>query len=168
MHGQSSSWTTDQLSDHVGEETGLPLVICPRCKLARVIERWSMKENPNLGHVYFKCQRNGVSFLFVTSSAITIAMLGLIFLNKFVQYVKLYGYYVWQRQYLEDLKKSGMIEVRLMDLEDEEEEGSEGHSNGRGDRKALELSMQNLQWKLNMFFLCCVLVVDLESCIMLH
>ena len=52
-----------------------------------------------------------------------------------------------------------MIQVRLMDSEDEEEEGSEGHSNGRGDRKALELSMQNLQRKLNMFFLCCVLVV---------
>jgi len=28
-----------------------------------------------------------------------------------------------------------------MDLEGEEEEGSEGHSNGGGDRKALELSM---------------------------
>jgi len=53
-----------------------------------------MKENPNLGHVYFRCPRNGVSF-FVTSSAITIAMLNLIFLNKFVQYLKLYGYYVW-------------------------------------------------------------------------
>ena len=58
-----------------------------------------------------------------------------------MQYLKLCGYYVWQRQYLEDLKKSGMIEVRLMDLEDEEEEESEGHSNGGGDRKALELSM---------------------------
>ena len=46
-----------------------------------------------------------------------------------------------------------------MDLEDKDEEGSEGHSNGEGDRKALELSMQNLQQKLNMFFLCCVLVV---------
>ena len=41
MHGQSSSRTTDRLSDLVGEETGLPLVICPRCKLARVIERRS-------------------------------------------------------------------------------------------------------------------------------
>ena len=85
-----------------------------------------------------------------------------------MQYSKLYGYYVWQRQYLEDLKKLGMIQVRLMDSEDEDEEGSKGHSNGGADRKALELSMQNLQWKLNMFFLCCVLVVDLESCIMLH
>jgi len=52
-----------------------------------------------------------------------------------------------------------MIQVRLMDSEDEEEEGSEGHSNGGGDRKALEPNMQNLQRKLNMFFLCCVLVV---------
>ena len=68
-------------------------------------------------------------------------MLGLIFLNKFVQYPKLCGYYVWQRQYPEDLKKSGMIQVRLMDSEDKEEEGSEGHSNGGGDMKALELSM---------------------------
>ena len=52
-----------------------------------------------------------------------------------------------------------MIQVKLMDLQDEEVEGREGHSNGKADRKALELSMQNLQWKLNIFFLCCVLVV---------
>ena len=52
-----------------------------------------------------------------------------------------------------------MVQVRLMDSEEEEEEGSEGQSNGRADMKALELSMQNLQWKLNIFFLCCVLVV---------
>jgi hypothetical protein len=49
-----------------------------------------------------------------------------------------------------------MIQVRPMDLEDEE---SEGHSNGGADRKPLELGMQNLQWKLNIFFLCYVLVV---------
>ena len=79
MHGQSSSWTTDWLLDLVGEETSLPLVICPCCKLARVIERRSTKENLNLGRVYFKCQRNGVRFLFVTSSAITIVMLCIIF-----------------------------------------------------------------------------------------
>ena len=49
-----------------------------------------------------------------------------------------------------------MIQVKLMDSEDEEEEGSEGHSIGGGDRKALELNIQN------MFFLCCVLVVGFE------
>jgi hypothetical protein len=57
-HGQSSSRTTDRLSDLVGEETGLPLVICPCYKLARVIEQRSMKENQNLGCVYIKCERN--------------------------------------------------------------------------------------------------------------
>ena len=46
-----------------------------------------------------------------------------------------------------------------MDSEDEEDEGSEDHSNGGADSKALELSMQNLQRKLNIFFLCCVLVI---------
>ena len=71
-------------------------------------------------------------------------MLCLIFLNKFVQYPKLCGYYIWRRQYLEDLKKLGMIQVKLMDSENKEEEGSEGHSNGGGDMKALELNMQNL------------------------
>ena len=61
-----------------------------------------------------------------------------------------------------------MIQVRLMDSEDEEEEGSEGHSNGGGDRKELELSMQNLQRKLNMFFFVVFWLLDLESCIMLY
>ena len=85
-----------------------------------------------------------------------------------MQYPKLCGYYIWQRQYLEDLKKSGTIQVKLMDSEDKEEEGSEGHSNGGGDRKALELSMQNLQQKLNMFFFVVFWLLDLESCIMLY
>ena len=61
-----------------------------------------------------------------------------------------------------------MIEVRLMDLEDEEEEESEGHSNGGGDRKGLELSKQNLQRKLNLFFFVVFWLLDLESCIMLY
>ena len=61
-----------------------------------------------------------------------------------------------------------MIQVRLMDSEDEEEEGSEGHSNDGGDRKGLELSKQNLQRKLNMFFFVVFWLLDLESCIMLY
>jgi hypothetical protein len=42
----------------VGEETGLPLVICTRCNMAMIVERRSRKENENLGRMYFKCQRN--------------------------------------------------------------------------------------------------------------
>ena len=44
----------------VGVETGLPLVICPLCKMARVIERRSRKENQNIGQVFFKCPRDNV------------------------------------------------------------------------------------------------------------
>jgi hypothetical protein len=55
-----------------------------------------------------------------------------------------------------------------MDSENEEEEGSEGHSNGGADNKTLELSIQNLQWKLNIFFFVVFWLLDLESCIMLY
>lgn len=81
MHGDRSSRTADLVSVPVGEETGLPLVPCPDCKLARVIERRSKKENHNLGRVYFKCPRDGVSFF--VSSLVILAMLGLIFFKIF-------------------------------------------------------------------------------------
>jgi hypothetical protein len=42
-----------------------------------------------------------------------------------------------------------------MDSEDQEVEGSDGHSNGGAESKALELSTQNLQRELNIFFLWC-------------
>jgi predicted RNA-binding Zn-ribbon protein involved in translation (DUF1610 family) len=46
----------------LGEETGLPLIPCPDCGLARVIERCSAKETTKKHlRVYFKCPRNGVS-----------------------------------------------------------------------------------------------------------
>jgi hypothetical protein len=46
----------------LGKETGLPLIPCPECGLARVIERRSEKETTeNYLRVYFKCPRNGVS-----------------------------------------------------------------------------------------------------------
>ena len=58
-----------------------------------------------------------------------------------------------------------MIQVRLIESEDEEEEGSKGHSNGGGDRKALELSMQNLQQKLNMLCSSCWIWNHVLCCI---
>ena len=39
----------------LGEETGLPIVICLKCSRARVCEAWSQKENLNIGRVYMKC-----------------------------------------------------------------------------------------------------------------
>jgi len=46
----------------VGKETGLPLIVCPDCDLARVIELRVVKlESQNKGRIFFKCPRNGVS-----------------------------------------------------------------------------------------------------------
>ena len=46
----------------VGTETGLPLIVCPDCKLARVIELRVVQDTRNKGRSFFKCPRNGVSF----------------------------------------------------------------------------------------------------------
>ena len=52
----------DEASDLFGDETGLPMIQCPECKRERVIERWSKKQNENLGRVYVKCPMDsGVS-----------------------------------------------------------------------------------------------------------
>ena len=45
-----------------GKESGLPLIECPDCGLARVIELRAKKDTVNNGRTFFKCPRNGVSF----------------------------------------------------------------------------------------------------------
>jgi hypothetical protein len=46
----------------LGDETGLPLIPCPDCGLARVAETCLGKETTkNYLRVFFKCPRNGVS-----------------------------------------------------------------------------------------------------------
>ena len=46
----------------IDKETGLPLIQCPDCHLARVIELRVKQDTPNKGQSFFKCPRNGVSF----------------------------------------------------------------------------------------------------------
>ena len=46
----------------LGEETGLPMVICLKCSSARVREAQSQKENLNIGRVYMKCPVSELSF----------------------------------------------------------------------------------------------------------
>ena len=46
----------------LGEETGLPMVICLKCSRARVREARSQKENLNIGRVYMKCPVSELSF----------------------------------------------------------------------------------------------------------
>ena len=43
--------------DEVGEEMGLPLIICDKCGMERVIELQS-KTDTNPGYMFFKCPRN--------------------------------------------------------------------------------------------------------------
>ena len=40
----------------LGEETGLPMVICLKFSRARVYEARSQKENLNISRVYMKCR----------------------------------------------------------------------------------------------------------------
>jgi hypothetical protein len=49
--------------DPVGELSGFPLVPCPDCGMARVVEGQTQKEGENHGRLYFKCPRNSVSSL---------------------------------------------------------------------------------------------------------
>jgi hypothetical protein len=51
-----------QMAELLGEETGLPIVICLKCSRARVCEARSQKENLNIGRVYMKCPVSELSF----------------------------------------------------------------------------------------------------------
>ena len=58
LHGGPSTRIALVGLDPIGELSGFPLIPCPDCHLARVVE-----ENENHGRLYFKCARNGVSGL---------------------------------------------------------------------------------------------------------
>jgi len=45
-----------------GNESGLPLIQCPDCEMARVIKLRAKKDTINNGRTFFKCPRNAVSF----------------------------------------------------------------------------------------------------------
>ncbi|CAN6302257.1 unnamed protein product [Urochloa humidicola] len=95
---ESSSRRRFNRRPDVGEETRLPLVKCPTCKTASVIERQSRKENENNGRVYFKCSRN---FSWLANRC---------------------PYYNWQSEYFEELVSMRLIQVKEEnDFEIEEE-----------------------------------------------
>ena len=50
------------MAELLGEETGLPMMICLKCSRERVREAWSQKENLNIGRVYMKCLVSELSF----------------------------------------------------------------------------------------------------------
>lgn len=130
----------------LGEESGLPLIPCPDCGLARVIERRSMKEGKNHLRVYFKCLRNG--------------------------YPKLCGFYGFQRQYLDKLKELGIVTIRnlpALACDDEAAaaaDATSGHANlqvevGEKEPKRLakmEEKMEDIMWKSNLLMLALAVV----------
>ena len=63
LHGGSSTRIALVGLDPIGELSGFPLIPCPDCHLARVVEGRTKKGNENHGRLYFKCARNGVSGL---------------------------------------------------------------------------------------------------------
>ncbi|CAO2181309.1 unnamed protein product [Urochloa humidicola] len=84
-----SSGGRRQTRDGFGEETGLPLLMCPECNKARVIERRSQKQNENHGRVYFKCPRN-ISWVHDRCP-----------------------YYKWQREYFDELVEKNVVQIVL-------------------------------------------------------
>ena len=63
LHGGPSTRIALVGLDPIGELSGFPLIPCPDCHLARVVEERTKKGNENHGCLYFKCARNGVSCL---------------------------------------------------------------------------------------------------------
>jgi hypothetical protein len=63
VQGCRSSCNHSISLDLVSELSGFPLVPCPDCGMARVVEGQTQKEGENHGRLYFKCARNSVSSL---------------------------------------------------------------------------------------------------------
>jgi len=79
-----------------------------------------------------------------------------------LKFPKLCGYYRFEKQYFEQLKEKGIIQVRpsnwaeLVDHEDVLVDSPNGPDNNRKD---LEHKMETLIWKMNMFIVCVISVV---------
>ena len=63
--------------DLVGELSGFPLIPCLDCGLTRVVEGQTKKDGDNHERLYFKCARNGVSFVYCPSPIIIVRVLTL-------------------------------------------------------------------------------------------
>ncbi|PUV26737.1 hypothetical protein PAHAL_J027800 [Panicum hallii] len=133
----------------LGKETGLPLIPCPDCGMARVIERRSGKDTTeNYLRVFFKCPRNS--------------------------FPKLCGFYNFQRQYLDKLEELGIVAIHkfplAVDIGDEAEEVADASSgrmvmNMRAGELQIEAKVDNLACKFNL--LMSVLVVGL-GCVLMY
>ncbi|CAN6245384.1 unnamed protein product [Urochloa humidicola] len=126
--------------DKIGEETGLPLIMCPECGRGRVIER-RCKETKNYGRVFFHCPRN-LSWL-----------------------PDKCGFYRWQKGYLQYLIQRKLIQVIDPDSKQEVEEEAEcvqqpqAASTGKTQNKELEAKVENLMKLVLMLIMVVVAIV---------
>ena len=63
LHGGPSTRIASVGLDPIGELSSFPLIPCPDCHLAQVVEGRTKKDSENYGPLYFKCARNEVSCL---------------------------------------------------------------------------------------------------------
>nr|CAB3471769.1 unnamed protein product [Digitaria exilis] len=91
---RGSSSRASQQANTVGKETGLPLIQCTSCGLARIIELRAWTDGNN-GRVFFKCPRN------IQGAP-----------DKC-------GFFYWQREYLQEL-----VGMRRITVHEEPQLGS--------------------------------------------
>jgi len=150
----------------VGTETGLPLIVCPDCKLARVIELRVVQDTRNKGRSFFKCPRNGVSFGdFPFSFILALACLIYFF---FLHNPQLCSFYRFQKAYFDELVDKKIIRICCEEIEELVEEGGEEHSEGAHlgveglkdlKTEALEKKLEKMMSKMNYVIVCLVVVV---------
>ncbi|XP_039823358.1 uncharacterized protein LOC120685476 [Panicum virgatum] len=115
-----------------GKESGLPLIECPDCGLARVIELRAKKDTVNNGRTFFKCPRNG---------------------NP-----KYCDFYRFQKDYLDELILKKIVIIKCEQIE-EVEEGSHGSMNDEEENRSRLEKLENLTWKMNCVFVVFGIVV---------
>ena len=75
-----------------------------------------------------------------------------------LQNLKLYGFYIFQKEYLDELIDKKIVIINCKEVE-ELEEGSEGSEYANHEEKDLEKKMENLMWKMNCFIVVVAIVL---------
>jgi hypothetical protein len=121
LSGSGSSAPRKQVADpyphypYFGEESGLPLIVCPYCKRARVIERHTQQDSAtNYGRIYIKCARNEKWVSFTLAFRFRLFDLAKIdFLPLIIQLPEQCDYYRWQKAYFLELIEANQIQLCL-------------------------------------------------------
>jgi hypothetical protein len=119
LPGSGSSAPRRQVADpyphypHFGEESGLPLIVCPYCKRARVIELRTQQDSAtNYSQIYLKCARNEkwVSLTLVFPFWL-FDLAKIDFFPLVVQLPERCDYYRWQKAYFLELIEDDQIQL---------------------------------------------------------